>query len=63
VEENYICKKHSGFKSKIESLEDNVSKLWDKWDSMQKMIIGIFVTLFLNLVGIITMLIISMTKG
>jgi len=57
VENNGICKAHSGFKAKIEDLESNVSRLWEKWDGMQKMIIGIFVTLSLNLIGVIFILV------
>lgn len=62
-ENSSVCKKHSGIKAKIEILERNVSELWRKWDSMQKMLIGIFVTLSLNLiVGIILLLLRAYAK-
>lgn len=54
-----VCKAHSGFKSKIETLEDNVSRLWEKWDSVQKLLIGTTVAIVLNLVGVITILVIK----
>lgn len=53
---NYICREHSGFLARIKDLEGNVSKLWTKWDSMQKMVIGILVALVLNLLGVISLL-------
>jgi len=48
--ENGICKLHSGFEAKIESLEDNVSKLWQKWDK-------IMLLLVVNLVAVVGILI------
>ena len=53
---NQICKQHSGVAAQIAQLEDNVHKLWEKWDSMQKTVIGIFVTLALNLIGVVFLL-------
>lgn len=53
---NQVCKEHSGFKARLEKLEDNVSKLWEKWDSVTKMVITIFVILSLNLIGVIVLL-------
>ncbi len=47
------CSEHSGFCAKIESLEDNVSKLWTKWDNMQKLVIGTLVTATFSLIGIV----------
>ena len=60
--DNNICNQHSGFKAKIETLEDNVLRLWNKWDSMQKTVLGVFVVLSMNLVGVIVILIMSI-KG
>lgn len=57
--DNLLCKKHSGLVVQIEKLESNVSQLWKKWDGMQKMIVGIFVALALNLLGIIGILVIK----
>jgi len=54
--ENNTCKAHSGFKTDIINMKADISKLWEKWDTMQKTIIAIFVTLSLNLVGIIFLL-------
>lgn len=53
---NEVCKAHSGIVAKIETLEANVQKIWENWNSLQKMIIGIFVALSLNLIGIIFVL-------
>jgi len=56
IQSNSLCKEHSGFKARIKELEDNIHKLWDKWDNMQKTIIGIFVVLSMNLIGVIFLL-------
>ena len=55
--ENSICKEHSGLKARIGALEGNVTELWSHWNGMQKMIIGIFIALSLNLIGVIIILI------
>ena len=52
-ENNGVCKQHSGFESRIHTLEDNVEKLWTKWDSVQKLLIGILTGVILNLVGLL----------
>jgi hypothetical protein len=49
---DFICQEHSGFGAKIESLEDNVSKLWAKWDGMQKLLIGTLISTLLSLIGV-----------
>lgn len=54
---NAICKEHSGFKARIEDLENNVSRLWKKWDGMQKMVLGVFITLSINLICVILLLV------
>jgi len=54
---NNICREHSGLCSDMETVKDNVSKLWEKWDSMQKMVTGIFIALCFNLLGVIFILI------
>lgn len=51
-----ICKAHSGLEKQIIHLEDNVSKIWEKWDKMQTIVIGIFVTMSLNLITAIVIL-------
>jgi len=47
--ENFICKEHSGFKARIEECEDNVSRLWRKWDRMQIMVIATLAGVIANL--------------
>ena len=61
MDEN-LCNQHSGIIARIENLEDNVLRLWNKWDSMQKTILGVFVVLSMNLIGVIVILIMSI-KG
>jgi len=48
---NTVCKAHSGLIERIKDCEDNVKALWKKWDNMQIMVLGIFITLCLNLAG------------
>lgn len=55
--ENYICKKHSGVEKTLEDHDRNIVQLWQKWDGMQKLLIGSAVALVLNLIGIIALLI------
>jgi len=54
--QNTVCKAHSGVKSDIENMKNDIKKLWEKWDNMQKTIIAVFVTLSLNLLGVIFLL-------
>lgn len=51
-----VCHKHSGMCKSITTLEANVSKLWEKWDGIQKLLIGTLVSTALSLVGIIFLL-------
>jgi len=51
-----VCLKHSGVCAKIDTLEGNVSKLWAKWDGIQKLLIGTLVSTALSLMGIIFLL-------
>ena len=53
---NNLCKAHSGFDARLKTTEDNVSQLWKKWDSMQKLLIGSLVAGMFNLTGIIIIL-------
>ena len=48
-----LCHAHSGICKTVKTLEDNVTELWKNWNSMQKVLIGIFVGVIMNLVGII----------
>ena len=52
-----ICHKHSGICVKIGTLEANVSKLWEKWDGIQKLVIGTLVSAILSLIGIVSIFI------
>jgi hypothetical protein len=54
--ENY-CGDHSGTCVRLEKLEDNVSKLWRKWDSIHTLLVGTLVSTVLSLIGVIVMLI------
>lgn len=54
--QNNTCKAHSGLEKQIEALEANVSKLWERWDKMNTIVIGIFATLSLNLIATIIIL-------
>lgn len=51
-----VCHKHSGVCAKVTSLEDNVSKLWEKWDGVQRLLIGTLISTALSLMGIIFLL-------
>jgi len=53
---NEVCFKHSGMEAKVISLEDNVSKLWTKWDSMQKLLVGTLASTILSLIGVLFLL-------
>ena len=53
---NSVCKAHSGIIARIKNCEDDVKALWNKWDSMQKMTLGIFITLSLNLIAVVFLL-------
>lgn len=52
-----ICKAHSGLDARLRTTEDNVSKLWAKWDKMQMIVIGVFVTMSLNLLTVLAILV------
>jgi len=54
---NNICREHSGVIERLKDCERNVSALWCKWDTMQKVTLGIFITLSLNLIGVIILLV------
>ena len=52
-ESNQVCKAHSGLVEKVSSLEKNITQLWSKWDSMQKMIIATLIGVIANLLIVI----------
>lgn len=47
------CDQHSEHRSRIKIAEKGIHDLWDKWDSIQKLLIITLTTMCLNLVGII----------
>jgi hypothetical protein len=51
------CNEHSGFEARIKSVEDNVKSLWNRWDWIQKIVLGVFITLSLNLIGVIALIV------
>ena len=53
---NCICKEHSGLVSDISTAQRNITSLWEKWNSMQKIIIAALVALVMNLVGVVVLL-------
>lgn len=55
-EPNSLCKAHSGIKARVGALEDNVKALWENWNSMQKIVLAIFITLSINLLGVVFLL-------
>jgi len=61
--DNNLCKQHSGFKARIESLEDKVTELWKKYDAIQKTMFGAALALIINLIVVITILIRTWPKG
>jgi len=60
VNNNNLCKAHSGVIERLKDCEGNVKELWKHWNSNQKMVLGIFITLSLNLIGVIALLINSL---
>lgn len=51
-----VCLKHSGMCARVKALEDDVRSLWDKWDGVQKLLIGTLVSTALSLMGVIFLL-------
>jgi|GEM_PF-6224404 hypothetical protein len=51
-----FCDKHENFAVRIEHMERDIHSLWDKWDSIQKTMTGVFITLCLNLIGVVFIL-------
>ena len=56
-ETNNICREHSGFCVRLNDLDRNMSDLWKKYDSMQKLLIFALAGIISNLIGVILMLI------
>jgi len=51
-----LCLKHSGMSARIKALEGDVISLWNKWDSVQKLLIGTLVSTTLSFLGVIFLL-------
>lgn len=56
MSETDVCLKHSGICARVKALEDDVRSLWDKWDSVQKLLVGTLVSTTLSLMGVIFLL-------
>jgi len=56
-ESNNVCKAHSGLIERMKDCEGKVKALWNKWDKMILIVLGIFITLCMNLAGVIFILI------
>ena len=52
-----VCLKHSGICVRIKALEENMTSIWDKWDNVQKLLIGTLVSALLSLVGVIFLIV------
>ena len=59
--DNNLCKQHSGFLARIETLETNVHELWKNWNGQQKMIIGTLISALLSFTGVAYLIIRSMS--
>jgi len=55
VENNWICKHHSGFKARIENTEANVKTLWKKLDRFT-------IFMLITLGGVLANLVIELFK-
>ena len=51
--ENGLCKAHSGVCHSLKTMEGDVTELQKKWESMQKLLIGILVGVSMNLIGVL----------
>jgi len=60
-EEHPFCLKHDGFKKAIEKLEDNVTELWKKFNRVNAIMMGFFITSCATLIGVVLLLL--RTKG
>lgn len=49
MENNLICKEHSGLLARVKNMESNVTQLWSKWNGMQKVLIATLVGVIANL--------------
>ena len=47
---NNLCKQHSGFDERIKDLEDDVKELWVKWNGLNKIVIATFISVIILLV-------------
>ena len=59
----YPCFDHAGHEERLKVLERQVSKLFSKWDSLQKIFIGILVSMICSFIGIIAIFFKVVTIG
>ena len=62
-ETNSLCKAHSGIMARVKTCEDNMKALWTNYNGMQKTILAVFITLALNLIGVIFVLLKTYIQG
>ena len=48
-----VCLKHSGICARVKALEENMTSVWNKWDNVQKLLIGTLVSALLSLAGVV----------
>jgi len=53
---NEVCHEHSGICARTKGLEGDVKVLFDKWDGIQKLLVGTLVSTVLSLIGVIFLL-------
>lgn len=56
IDNDNICKEHLAYKARLTILEENVEKLWGKWDKIQFTGYGILIALIGNLIAVIFMI-------
>jgi len=57
VDNGNICKAHSGIHERLKDVEDDVKSLWEKYDSIQKIMILCLLGIIGNLGTVVFMLI------
>jgi len=53
---NELCHEHSGCISDITHLKGDVKVLFEKWDGIQRLLIGTLVSTVLSLIGVVFLL-------
>ena len=52
-----LCAEHSGVCARMDQVEADVGKLWEKWDVMQRLVITACIASVMSLAGIIGILV------